>query len=184
MEKMERELVAIKSINDESAIRYSNLGFKSQRESDAWFESNLPNDDYGLLMDFNMVCEHVFIQLAGQKILTNLNQVHKMKLSNNNQAVALTSFETRIPKLFCGEGKGVGIVREGESYFKTIKTWDDWDTPNDGFRDQIKRELTVFSNWPSRAPQRRPRAPVFVSYTMFEDVNRFNWLGTQVYKVH
>jgi len=144
MEKMERELVAIKSINDEAAIKYSNLGFKSQRESDAWFETNLPNDDYGLLMDFNMVCEHVFIQLAGQKILTNLNQVHKMKLSNNNQAVALTSFETRIPKVFCGEGKGVGIVREGESYFKTIKTWEDWDTPNDGFRDQIKRELTVF----------------------------------------
>jgi len=143
-EKMEKEMQMLKSMNDESAVKYGNLGFTSQRDSDAWIEANLPSDEYGLLMDFNLVLEHVYTQIAGQKILTNLGQIHKMKLSNNNQAVDLTSFETRIPKVFCGESRSVGIVRDGDSYFKSIKSWDDWNTPNDGYRDQIKRELTVF----------------------------------------
>ena len=144
LEKMESEMKMLKSINDESSVKYGGLGFTSQRDSDAWIEANFPSDEYGLLMDFNLVLEHVYTQMAGQKILTNLGQIHKMKLSNNNQAVALTSFETRIPKVFCGESRSVGVVRDGDSYFKSIKSWDDWNTPNDGYRDQIKRELTVF----------------------------------------
>ena len=145
VEKLEKELQSVRSMNDEMAVKYANLGFQSQKDSDAWIETNLPNDDYGLLMDFNIVLEHVYSQLAGTKILPNFESIVKMKLSNNNQAVALTSFETRIPKVFCGDNnKGVGIVREGESYFKRIKTWEDWNTPNDGFRDQVKHELTVF----------------------------------------
>jgi len=144
LEKMEREIKLMKSMNDESSVKYSNLGFNSQKDSDAWIEANLPSDDYGLLMDFNLVFEHVYTQLAGQKILTKLESIYKMKLSNNNQAVALTSFETRIPKVFCGESRSVVMVRDGESYFKSIKSWEEWNTPNDGYRDQIKRELTVF----------------------------------------
>jgi len=38
----------------------------------------------------------------------------------------------------------MGVVKEGDSYFKMIKTWEDWNTPHDGFRDQLKRELSVF----------------------------------------
>jgi len=143
-EKMEREMKMMKAMNDDSSVKYSNLGFNSQKDSDAWIEANLPSDDYGLMMDFNLVFEHVYTQLAGQKILTKLESIYKMKLSNNNQAVALTSFETRIPKVFCGESRSVVMVRDGESYFKSIKGWDEWNTPNDGYRDQIKRELTVF----------------------------------------
>jgi len=144
LEKMEGEMKMMKAMNDDSSVKYSNLGFNSQKDSDAWIEANLPSDDYGLMMDFNLVFEHVYTQLAGQKILTNLEKIYKMKLSNNNQAVALTSFETRIPKVFCGESRSVVMVRDGESYFKSIKGWDEWNTPNDGYRDQIKRELTVF----------------------------------------
>lgn len=36
------------------------------------------------------------------------------------------------------------MVKEGESYFKMIKSWEDWNTPHDGFRDQLKRELSLF----------------------------------------
>jgi len=144
LEKMENEMAMVRSMNDESAVKYANLGFSSQKDSDAWIEANLPSDNYGLLMDFNLVFEHLHTQIAGQKILVNLREIYKMKLSDNNQAVALTSFETRIPKVFNGESRSVGIVREGESYFRNIKSWEDWNTPNDGYRDQLKRELTVF----------------------------------------
>ena len=134
----------VRSSNDSSVIKYANLGFRSQKECDAWIETNQPSDDYGLIIDFNGLMEHVWTQIVGQKILTNLEKVYKMKLSSNNQAVTLTSFETRIPKFFCGESRAMGVVKECDSYFKMIKTWEDWNTPHDGFRDQLKRELSVF----------------------------------------
>jgi len=144
LDTLEKEMRMVRSPNDSSAIKYSGLGFRSQKESDAWVEINQPSDDYGLIMDYNCVMEHVWTQIVGQKILTNLEKVYKMKLRTNNQAVTLTSFETRIPKFFCGESKSMGVVREGESYFKLIKTWEEWNTPFDGFRDQLKRELILF----------------------------------------
>ena len=144
LDALEREMSIVRSSNDSSVIKYSNLGFRSQKECDAWIEINQPSDDYGLIIDFNGLMEHVWTQIVGQKILTNLEKVYKMKLSSNNQAVTLTSFETRIPKFFCGESRAMGVVKEGDSYFKMIKTWEDWNTPHDGFRDQLKRELSVF----------------------------------------
>ena len=144
LENLEKEMLIVRSANDSSAIKYTGLGFRSQKESDAWVEINQPSDDYGLVMDFNCVMEHVWTQIVGQKILSNLEKVYKMKLRSNNQAVTLTSYETRIPKFFVGESRSLGVVKEGESYFKMIKSWEDWNTPNDGFRDQLKNELTVF----------------------------------------
>ena len=144
IELLERDMKAVKSTTDHSAIKYAGLGFRSNKESDAWIEINQPNDDFGLLMDYNTVLEHVYSQLVGQKILTNLTSITKMKLTNTNQAVALTSFETRIPKFFGGESKTLCVVKEEESYFKTIKSWDEWNTPGDGYRDQLKRQLSVF----------------------------------------
>jgi len=113
----------VQSSNDASSVKYSGLGFRSQPESDAWVETNQPSDDYELIMDFNCVIEHVYTtQIVGQKILSNLEKVYKMKLNTNNQAVTLTSFETRIPKFFCGESKSMAVMKEGESYFKMIGT--------------------------------------------------------------
>jgi len=146
LDTLEKEMRMVRSSNDSTAIRYGGLGFRSQKESDAWVETTQPSDDYGLIMDFNCVMEHVWTQIVGQKILTNLEKVYKMKLRTNNQAVTLTSFETRIPKFFCGESRSMGVVREGESYFKLIKTWEEWNTPFDGFRDQLKRELVLFDS--------------------------------------
>ena len=144
METLERVMRAVKSTTDQSAIKYAGLGLRSSKESDSWIEINQPNDDFGLLMDFNTVLEHAYTQIVGQKILTNLTSITKMKLTNTNQSVALTSSETRIPKFFGGEGKTLGVVKDEESYFKTIKSWDEWNTPGDGYRDQLKRQLSVF----------------------------------------
>jgi len=144
LEALETELRIVKSANDNSAIKYSGLGFRSQKECDAWIEANQPSSDYGLLLDFNGIMEHVWMQSGGQKILSSLERASKIKLHTNNQAVTLTSFETRIPKFFSGDSKTMGVVKEGDSYFKLIKTWEEWNTPHDGFRDQLKRELSVF----------------------------------------
>jgi len=36
------------------------------------------------------------------------------------------------------------FLRKDESYFPGIKTWDEWDLPNDGYRDRLKLELYMF----------------------------------------
>jgi len=50
LEKMEKEMTMICSMNDESAVKYAYLGFSSQRESDAWIKANLQSGGYGLLV--------------------------------------------------------------------------------------------------------------------------------------
>ena len=144
MSKLERELSSIRSATDETTIQYGGLGFRSQSDCSAWIETHQPHEQYGLIMDFNIVMEHVFGQFAGQKILPKLGSIFKMKLVSNNHAVAMTSFETRLPKFFMGESRAVGVVRSGDSYFRSIKTWEDWNTPNDGMRDQLKAEVQLF----------------------------------------
>jgi len=86
--------------------------------------------------------EHVFVQINGQKLLANLEKIYKMDLRSNNQALALSSFETRLPRFFTQDSKL--HVKKDESYFLGIKSWDEWDMPNDGFRDRMNIELHLF----------------------------------------
>ena len=65
-----------------------------------------------------------------------------MRLESNNQALAISSFETRLPRFFSLDG--ASYIRKDESYFSSIKTWDDWDRPNDGHRDRLLMELQLF----------------------------------------
>jgi len=55
IETLEKDMKALKSTTDHSAIKYAGLGFRSNKESDAWIEINQPNYDFGLLMDYNTV---------------------------------------------------------------------------------------------------------------------------------
>jgi len=86
--------------------------------------------------------EHVFVQISGQKLLANLEKIYKMDLRSNNQALAISSFETRLPRFFTQDSKM--HVKKDESYFQGIKSWDEWDMPNDGFRDRLNIELHLF----------------------------------------
>jgi len=65
-----------------------------------------------------------------------------MSLDSNNQALAISSFESRVPRFFTSESKH--FVRKDESYFSSIKSWDDWDLPHDGYRDRLNEELHLF----------------------------------------
>jgi len=115
LDRLEREMRLNQAIKDSMSIQYSGLGFCSERKSNAWVEIHQPSADYGLIMDFTCVMEHVWTQIVGQKMLANLEKVYKMKLHTNNQAVTITSFETRIPNFFGGESRSIGVVKEWES---------------------------------------------------------------------
>jgi len=144
LRKLEAELASLRSATDEATIQYGGLGFRTKADCNAWIEIHQPKDNYGLLMDFNTVMEHVYCQIVGQKLLSNLERIYKMKMTSNNQAVAMTSFETRLPKFFMGDSRVMTVVKSGDSYFKAIKSWEEWNSPDDGYRDQLKAEVHRF----------------------------------------
>ena len=140
--ELEDEIKTLKAASDSAAIRFGQLGFRTAAEADLWIEMHHPGQDFGLLMDFHLTMEHINVQLTGQKLMSNFEKIHKMKLESNNQALAISSFETRIPRFFSTDGST--YVRKDESYFSNIKSWDDWDRPNDGYRDRLLLELQLF----------------------------------------
>ena len=139
---MESELASLRATKDSTAIKFGRLGFRSQSDCTAWLQIHHPNDEFGLLVDFHLVMEHVFVQINGQKLLANLEKIYKMDLRSNNQALAISSFETRLPRFFSQDLKV--HVKKDESYFHGIKSWDEWDLPNDGYRDRLNVELHLF----------------------------------------
>jgi len=142
IQKMDLELAALRSSKDSTVIKFGQLGFRSQHDCTAWLHQHHPDDEFGLLVDFHLVMEHVFVQISGQKLLANLEKIYKMDLRSNNQALAISSFETRLPRFFTQDSKM--HVKKDESYFQGIKSWDEWDMPNDGFRDRLNIELHLF----------------------------------------
>jgi len=133
---------SLRSSNDETAIKFGQLGLRNVKELSSWMEIHFPNEDYGYLVDCHIVFEHVHVQISGQKLMSNLEKIYKMSLRSNNQALAITSFESRLPRFFSTDSKN--YIRKDESYFPAIKSWDDWDLPNDGHRDRLKQELHLF----------------------------------------
>jgi len=141
---LQGELSSLRANYDAEAIKFGQLGFRSSRECDAWVTTHHPGEEFGLLVDFHLVMEHVHIQMTGQKLISNLEKIYKMALRNNNQALAISSFEARLPRFFATDTRS--FVRKDESYFPAIKSWDDWDLPNDGFRDRLNLELQLFKS--------------------------------------
>jgi len=144
IEKLEREVVTLRSQNDKETVKFSNLGFRNKHDCDAWVETHHPGKDFGLIMDFHLVMAHVQNAITGVNLGETLARAHKMKLSNTHQSVALISYETRVPKYFMTSSSGYSIVHKDESYFTSIKSWEDWDLPNDGFRDRLDKYLADF----------------------------------------
>jgi len=141
---LQGELSSLRATYDAEAIKFGQLGFRSSRECDSWITTHHPGEDFGLLVDFHLVMEHVHIQMTGQKLISNLEKIYKMSLRNNNQALAISSFEARLPRFFATDTRS--FIRKDESYFPAIKSWDDWDLPNDGFRDRLNLELQLFKS--------------------------------------
>ena len=144
IEQLEREVITLRSVNDQETVKFSNLGFRNKQDCDAWVEAHHPGADFGLVMDFHLVMAHVHDAISGVNLMESLARVYRMKLSHNHQAVAIVSYENRIPKYFVSSSTGYSIVRKDESYFSAIKSWDDWDLPNDGFRDRLDKFLADF----------------------------------------
>jgi len=77
---LQGELFSLRANYDAEAIKFGQLGFRSARECDAWVLTHHPGEDFGLLVDFHLVMEHVHVQMTGQKLISNLEKIYKMAL--------------------------------------------------------------------------------------------------------
>ena len=90
---MEQETTKL-SLTDEKAIKFFNLGFTSKTESDAWLDTHVPSGDFGFVIDFHTLLEHIHHAITGMDALKQLQTVYKLKLSTISEALSVTSFES------------------------------------------------------------------------------------------
>ena len=143
----ERLLVLEVSVEKENskgeAIKFNNVAFPSKAESDAWLELHMPTGNFGYLIDFHTLMEHIHHAISGVDSLKQLQNVYKLKLSTIAEALAVTSFEVSSPRFLSATGSHTVIDNE-TSYFTHIKSYKSWNDPSSGFKYRWKKEMERF----------------------------------------
>ena len=85
-------------LSDEKVITFYNLGLLSKGDSDTWVVLHSPNRNFGYLVDFHTLLEHITYEITGMDALKQLQNIYKLKLSTILEALAVTSFEVTIPR--------------------------------------------------------------------------------------
>jgi hypothetical protein len=103
----------------------------------------MPAHPCGLIVDVHMVMEHIQATISGQDSLGRLEKLYKLKIRTLADGLAMTSFETKVPRYFSLSSVHK-VVKQDASYFETIGTYDEWDAPVSGFWARLKEELVTF----------------------------------------
>ena len=140
---------ALKSVikkSNEDAIKYHNLGFTNFHDAYPYYDAYNVGDNFGLVVDFHIAMENISNRLLGQEIVSSLNNLFKIKLTDIGQAIAIKSFEHSIPKFFAGTKAVVlgEIVEMDQSYFKGITNFDVWDQSHVGLKARLEICLKQF----------------------------------------
>ena len=142
--KLEEHDIKLAKLNvTGEAIKFNSLGFISKIEADAWLELHAPNGNFGLIVDFHTLMEHIHHSITGVDALKQLQNVFKLKLHTISEALSVTSFEVPVPRFLTSTGAHV-VIDNQASYFSHIKTFKEWNDPNSGFKLRLKKELERF----------------------------------------
>lgn len=129
------------------AIRSFGLGFRDRRASEEWLVANMKDDSFGLFVDVHLVFEQLnhMVNAEGADTLKTLHSIQKLDLDNMNQALCVTSFDTRVPKMLSKSSNMAPPSRTGKgvSHFDQVKDFSEWDGAN-GMRERIKDNLVIF----------------------------------------
>jgi hypothetical protein len=124
-------------------IRFGGLGFDCLSKAPSWLAENVPDHAFGLIVDPHTVMEHIQSSIAGEACLPKMEKLYKLKLSTIGEALAMTSFENKVPQ-YLSTGSHHKVVRMDESNFDCVSNWSDWDEAESGFRAKLDEELIVF----------------------------------------
>jgi hypothetical protein len=103
----------------------------------------MPKHHCGLVVDIHIVIEHVHFCISGQDSIGQMDKSFKFKIKTLADAIAMTSFETKIPRYF-SQSSAHKVVKQDASYFDTISMYKEWDLPNSGYCTRLKEELVTF----------------------------------------
>lgn len=118
------------------------LGFKSRDEAGAWIVLHYNFDSFGYIVDAHILFEHLYVAILkdGDDSLTKNVTLAKNKLYTAYEAMVMTSYDRKPPKLF-RENKKHRVVTNIDSYFDVIPNHKDWKAYENGFRTRILSEL-------------------------------------------
>ena len=90
--------------------------------------------------------ENIQSTIIGDPCLPKMERLLcKLKLSTIGEALAMTSFDNKLPSYF-STGSHHKIVCMDESNFNCVANWSDWDGAESGFRAKLDEELIVFKS--------------------------------------
>jgi hypothetical protein len=97
---LKKKLNGLVSKSDERAIMFSDLGFLSIQDSNAWLDMEQRRHQSGLIVDVHMVFEHIFHAINGIDMLGIMEKLYKIKVLTITYSLAMTSFDAKTPKYF------------------------------------------------------------------------------------
>ena len=130
---------------DDVSIKFSGLGFTKPPDANSWLEKELPSHPAGLIVDAHMVFERVFYNMDNTDTLARLQQCYKIKVNSISDGVAITSFDSKIPKFF-SRSHGHKVVKSDGSFLDAIASYQEWDDPGTGYRLRLQEELSNFED--------------------------------------
>ena len=126
-----------------AAIGFHNLGFRSKTESKAWLQLNAPIDQFGFIVDFHTVMEHIHQQITGVDSLSSLGKLYKLRHKTLSEVISMTSFEVISPRFLSSTGCH-SVINTEASYFTHISSFELWNNPLEGYKKRWKEELINF----------------------------------------
>ena len=146
VERLERVEVGLTRAEKDSGdnVKFEDLGFGSFDDANAWLEMHCPDGHFGFIVDFHIAMEHISRQINGKEGLKTMTDLYKLKfMTTNAEAIAITSFESQIPRFFTEAGAH-RVHSDGASFFSEIKSYNDWSSSLDGFKTEWKKQLQDF----------------------------------------
>ena len=130
-------------MSKDKAIRFFNLRFPSKGEADAYLDLHAPVGNFGFVIDFHTLLEHIQYAITGVNLLKQLQNAYKLKLNTISESLAVTSFEVSTTRFLSSSGTHL-VIDNKASYFFHIPTFKKWNDPNSGYKYRLKKELERF----------------------------------------
>jgi hypothetical protein len=144
-EAMDVKVGKLLAKGDDLAIKFSGLGFTKPPDANSWLKKELPHHPAGLIVDAHMVFERVFYNMDNSDTLQPLQQCYKIKVTTIADGVAITSFDSKMPKFF-SRSHGHKVVKSDGSFFDAIGSYQEWDDPATGYHIRLQEELANFED--------------------------------------
>lgn len=154
LQKLGEDVVSLKKQGDSRVIKFRSLGFINNKDSTSFLRTEQALDDFGYVVDFHMVMEHIYQAIQAEDMLSQMDKSNKLSLDDLNQTYSMLSFQTSMPKIL-GKTAGLSVVKNDQSHFATIKSFADWDLIHDGYRALLKEALSNFADAHDDAIDRR-----------------------------